>query len=178
MHRMIMVALVVLAPVCVATAAKKPPKPQPRPGAFEELVKCRAVADQAARLQCYDRAAAALEAAADRRDILLVDRNQVRQTKRSLFGLDIPDFNIFGGGGEEEAEEIKSIESVVASALQDSQGRWIVKLQEGGTWTQTDNAPLALRPRPGQKVRVNRGALGSYMMSVNGQPAVRVKRQL
>ena len=177
--RVLILAGLALSAPAAAMAAKQAPKPHPRPQAFEELVRCRAIGDAAARLVCYDRTAASLEAAAERRDILLVDRNQVRQTKRSLFGLDIPDFNIFGGGdGDSEQEEIKAIESVVASALQDSQGRWIVKLQEGGTWAQTDNAPLALRPRTGQKVKINRGALGSYMMSVNGQPAVRAKRQI
>jgi hypothetical protein len=51
-----------------------------------------------------------------------------------------------------------------------------VRLQEGGTWHQIDNNPMALRPRPGWKVRIKRGALGSYMMSVNNQPGVRVRR--
>jgi hypothetical protein len=54
----------------------------------------------------------------------------------------------------------------------------VVRLEDGSTWVQTDNNLIAARPRSGQPVRVNRGALGSYMMRVNGQPGVRVRRQL
>ena len=67
---------------------------------------------------------------------------------------------------------------MVASASQNGNGQWIVRLEDGATWTQTDNNPLALRPRPGQPVVINRAALGTYMMRVNRQPGIRVRRQL
>jgi hypothetical protein len=158
-----------------ATAAQK--QPQARPEAFEALVRCRSVTDDAARLQCFDAAAAALQSAAERRDVVVVDRKQVREAKRNLFGLDIPNLNPFGGGADDE-EEIKSIEGVVASAYQDGNGRWVVRLEDGSSWAQTDNNPIVLRPRAGQKIKINKGALGSYMMRVNGQPGVRAKRQI
>jgi hypothetical protein len=96
-----------------------------------------------------------------------------------LFGLDLPRLSIFGGGeGDHDEEEITSIDSTVASAFQDGHGRWVVRLADGGTWAQTDNNVIALRPKPGHKIKIKRAALGSYMMNVNGQPGVRVKRQL
>ena len=49
-------------------------------------------------------------------------------------------------------------------------------LQDGAVWVQIDNNTLALRPRPGQRVVINRGALGSFMMRVNSQPGIRVRR--
>jgi hypothetical protein len=168
-------ALAVVIPPAASAAAPK--QPQARPEAFEALVRCRAVTDDAARLRCFDSAAAALETAAERRDVVVVDRKQVREAKRSLFGLDIPNLNPFGGGTDEE-EEIKSIDGVVASAYQDGNSRWVVRLEDGSSWAQTDNNPIVLRPRPGQKVKINKGALGSYMMRVNGQPGVRAKRQI
>jgi hypothetical protein len=157
----------------------RPPTTQQRPEAFEALVRCRAIVDDKARLQCFDSAAQTLQQAADRKDLVVVDRKQIRETRRTLFGLDLPRLSIFGGGdGDEEAEQVTSIESTVDAAVQDGNGRWIVKLADGSTWAQTDNNVLALRPRHGQKVKVKRAALGSYMMNVNGQPAVRAKRQL
>ena len=54
----------------------------------------------------------------------------------------------------------------------------MVRLADGSLWIQTDNHALALRPRAGQPVVINRAALGSYMMRVNNQPGVRVRRQL
>ena len=158
----------------VAAPAKRPP---PRADAFDALVRCRTIADDAERLRCFDEAAAEMERAAEARDLVVLDRKHMRETKRKLFGLDIPDLNPFGGGDSEE-DLIKSIESEVASAFQDGNGRWVVRLKDGGTWGQTDNNPIALRPRPGQKVKIERGAMGSYRMQINKQPAVRAKRQI
>jgi hypothetical protein len=153
---------------------------QERPALFEALVRCRAVAEAAARLQCFDDAAAALAQAAERRDIVVVDRAQVRESRRRLFGLALPRLPIFGGGGDGRAdeEEITTLEGTIARASQDGFGHWIVRLQDESLWVQTDNNALALRPRPGQPVVINRGALGSYIMRVNRQPGIRVRRQL
>jgi hypothetical protein len=150
-----------------------------RPETFEALVHCRAIAEAAARLQCFDTAAAALEQAAERRDVVVVDRAQVRESRRRLFGLALPQLPIFGGGDngrDHDDEEIAQIESTVASAVRNDLGQWQVRLQEGGTWVQTDFNLLAVPPRNGQAVVVHRGALGSYMMRVGHQPGVRVRR--
>jgi hypothetical protein len=172
-------AALVLAAGAGGARDKKPQLAQQRPEAFEALVRCRAIADDQARLRCFDSASKVLEQAAESRDLVVVDRKQIRETRRSLFGLDLPRLAIFGGGdGDKEQEEVSSIDSEVASALQDGNGRWIVRLADGSTWAQTDNEALALRPRAGQKVKIKRAAMGSYMMNVNNQPGVRVKRQL
>lgn len=151
-----------------------------RPRAFEALVECRAISDDAARLRCFDTAVTALQNAADRRDLVVVDRAQVRESRRRLFGLAIPRLPVFGGGNDadEEEEEIRSIESPVARAYQAGYGRWVVTLEDGSTWAQVDNQPIASRPRRGDAVRVQRAALGTFMMRVAGQPAVRVRRQM
>ena len=174
MTRKFLLAAGALAGLSGAALAQVAPG-QERPAAFEALVACRAIADDAARLACFDTAAAGLQEAADRRDLVVVDREQVRKTKRSLFGLDIPNLNPFSGGPDEE-DEIESIESKVASALRHGNGRWTVVLDDGSSWIQTDDKPLALGPRKGQKIVVNKAAMGSYMMRVNGQPGIRVKR--
>jgi hypothetical protein len=178
MTRLLAGALAALALLSTAADAKTQKQAQARPEVFEALIKCRAVADEAERLRCFDSAAAALETAAERRDLVVVDRQQIRETKKGLFGLDIPNLNPFGSGGDDGEEEIKSIESEVASAYQDGDGRWVVTLKEGGTWAQTDNSPLALRPRVGHKIRIQKAAMGSYMMRVNNQPAVRARRRV
>lgn len=167
-------ALLALSPA--PAAAQQQAEAEARPAAFEALVRCRAIADAAARLSCFDTAAAALEQAAASRDLVVVDRAQIRESRRRLFGLPLPRLGIFGDGDDEE--QVSSIESTVASAHQVGYGRWVVRLQDGSTWAQTDNEVLAGRPRQGQPVKVERGALGSYRMRVNNQPAIRVQRQL
>jgi hypothetical protein len=159
----------------MAQPASSPPA---RPESFEALVRCRAIADDAARLVCFDTAAAALQAAQERRDVVVVDRQQVREGRRRLFGLALPRIPIFGGGDDDEREEdrVSTVEGVVAGATQDGLGRWVVSLQDGAVWVQVDNNVLALRPRPGQRVVINRAALGSFTMRVNNQPGIRVRR--
>ena len=149
---------------------------QARPELFEALVRCRAIADDAERLQCFDTAAANLQQAQERRDLVVVDRQQVRENRRRLFGLPLPD--IGGLFGSDDEDEVDHIESTVASASQVDYGRWLVRLEDGSTWLQTDNEVLAARPRPGQRVRVNRASLGTYMMRVNNQPGIRVRRSI
>ena len=153
---------------------------QEQPELFQALVRCRAITEDMARLQCFDAASAALAQAAERRELVVVSREQVRESRRRLFGLALPRLPIFGGGddGRPDEEEIDHIESTVASASQDGYGHWAVRLADGSLWVQTDNNMLALRPRPGQTVVVQRAALGSYMMRVNRQPGIRVRRQL
>lgn len=146
------------------------------PTEYKTLINCRSIGDPMARLACYDEATVQLEAATSRRDVLVVDKAQIRRTKRTLFGLAIPNFNLFGDAKGGDEDEVVSVDGVVASARLDQDNRWIVQLEDGATWRQIDAKPLARRPRPGFKVQINRAALGSYMMQVEGQPGIRVRR--
>lgn len=161
-----------------AAGARRPKPAQERPEAFEALVKCRAIADEKARLQCFDQASAALQQAAERRDLVVIDRKQIRETRRTLFGLDIPRLKIFGGGRDEDEEEVRSIESTVAMAYPNDNGQWVVKLEDGSTWVQTDHNTIAITPRKGTKVKIVKAALGSYMMRIGNEPGMRARRQL
>ena len=111
--------------------------------------------------------------------MVVIDRQQVREGRRRLFGLALPRIPIFGGGdGDDDGDQdqVRTVEGVVASASQDSLGHWMVVLQDDAVWVQTDNNTLALRPRPGHRVVINRGAMGGFMMRVNNQPGIRVRR--
>ena len=165
-----------------AMAQPGPSHREPGPRPFETLIQCRSLSDPGARLACFDSAAAALEQAAERRDVVVVDRAQVRESRRRLFGLALPSLPVFGGGGRGQDhgdDEVSTLEGVVASATTSSFGQWSVRLRdEGGLWVQVDHNTLALDPRPGQAVVIRRGPLGSYIMRIGNQPGIRVRRQL
>lgn len=165
-------ALAALPATAIAQSENQPTRPE----VFEALVRCRAIADDAARLRCFDEAAANMAAAAERRDLVIVDRQQVRENRRRLFGLPLP--NLGGIFGSDDEDEVDSLEGTIASASQIAYGRWVIRLEDGSTWVQTDNEILAGRPRPGQPVRVNRAAMGTFMMRVNNQPGIRVRRSI
>ena len=173
-HLIVAALLLAGAPAALSAQRGAPP---PRAALFEALARCRTIAEAAARLQCFDTAAANLEAAAARRDIVVIDRAQVREGRRRLFGLALPRLPVFGGGDDEPDEDrITSLEGVVAGAGRNANGQWIITLRDGAVWTQIDNNMLAIEPRPGQPVVINRGVMGSFMMRVNNQPGLRARR--
>ncbi len=146
-----------------------------RPQALKRLTDCRSITDQTARLACYDREVAAVDAAEARKDLVVVDREQLRKTRRTLFGLTLPDLSIFGDDSPDE-EGMSRIESRIRRLAQDPYGKWIFELEDGARWIQTDTRALSIRPQPGQPIVIRKAAMGSYLANVNKQNAIRMKR--
>lgn len=145
----------------------------------DAVIRCRGIADGARRLQCFDAAVATLAEATARHDIVVVDRNEVRETRRRLFGFALPNIRLFGGGDrdeQDEADEVRELNGTVARATNGRGRRWVVTLEDGSIWTQTDDRPLAIWPERGTSVVIRRGMLGNFMMEVDGQPGIRVRR--
>lgn len=140
------------------------------PDVFTRVTACRQVANEAQRLACFDREVAALAQAQASREVVVVDRAQVQQTQRSLFGLALPDMGRLLGEGRAEA-----VEGAITHIRFDQTGRLTFQLDSGAVWTQTEGRRV--RARPGMRVRIRRGALGSFLANVDGQSAVRVIRQ-
>lgn len=172
-------ALLALSALAAATAAPAAEKVRNRPELFRNLVDCRGIADNAQRLACYDRSVGALEEAEKKKDLVVVDRKEIRETKKSLFGFSLPKLSLFGGGDEEEkadkADEIQEIESTVASVRPTKGGDWALKLaNDAGTW-ETGGA-LTVAPRAGDKVKIRKASLGSYLGSVGISRGIRFRR--
>ncbi|WP_374470948.1 hypothetical protein [Phenylobacterium sp.] len=170
-------SLAVLAALAVAAAgaASAQPKPEGRAGALQRLTDCRKITDGAERLACYDAAAAAFESAEAKGDVVVVDREQAREVRRQGFGFQIPSLAMFEKG--ESKEEVENVTGQVASARMNGAGKWVVQLEGGAVWLQIDTNELSFGPKPGDPVKIRRATLGSYLMSVKGQRAFRVKRQ-
>jgi hypothetical protein len=151
---------------------------------LEPFARCRAIAAAQERLACFDAAARGLESAVQSKEITIVDRQEVRKARRSLFGFTLPRIGLFDGVDREERdgsdkvaerEEIKEIETTIASARSVANGRVEFHVADGdAVWTTTD--PMAFPPKAGDKVRIRRGALGNYFIAVAGQRSVRGMR--
>jgi len=160
-----------LATVSSQALAQERPGEAP-PAVFSRVTDCRAIQDGAQRLACFDREVAALAQAQAEREVVVVDREAVRRTQRSLFGLTLPDVGrLFGD------DENNEINSTVVAAQYNNLGMASIQIEGGAVWVQTEGRPISRRPRPGTAVRIRRGALGSYLLSVDGQRSVRVIRQ-
>jgi hypothetical protein len=166
----------VMASVLVGTSASeaKDKAPPPPPQAWQDMVKCRQITDPTARLACFDGQVAKLEQAASNGDLVLADRETVRQTKRGLFGFAIPGGGLLGDA--KDAEEITEIDTTITAARQFGYGSWRITLANGSVWEQVDDTRLLFDPKSGNKVHLYRGALGTYRANVDGQKAMKVRR--
>jgi hypothetical protein len=162
-----------LAMIAAGSGNAKGPPATGTPQSMQQLLSCRSIQDSAQRLACYDREAAAVSQAIATRNLVLIDKQRATQTKRALFGFSIPDFGGLFGGAD---DEVKEISSTVVSASKMGYLGWTIKLADGSTWVQTDDAELGLPPEKGDKVVVHRSSLGAFFLRVGGQPGFKVKR--
>ena len=169
------IAAAAILSLAAGASAQRPRQGEERPEVLSRVVQCRSIASAQERLACFDREVAVMEAAQSSGQLVAMDRQQVRRTRRSLFGLSLPDLGIFGDDNEDE-EEASRIESTVRSATQNANGKWIIELADGARWLQTDSRNLNFAPRPGQPIRIRCAAMGSYLANVNNQIAIRMRR--
>lgn len=164
--------------VAVPSAAQDNDDAPRRVPLIQQLYDCRTITDPTERLACYDRQVAAMETAEGARDIRIVDREAVRETRRGLFGFSLGNLNIFGGGDddEEEAEAVTQIDSTITGIATNGEGKFVFTLANEQRWLQTD-PPRGRRPQVGMTITIRRGTLGSYLANINDRPAVRVLRQ-
>jgi len=158
-----------------STLSAQATPPQERPETLARLMACRGIAENTARLACFDTAAGALDTAERQGDLVVIDRAGVAETRRQLFGFEMPSLpRLFGPEG---AVELESIDSTLQSASSVGEGRWVFRLADGSEWRQIDSERVRFRNSPGQPVRVRKGALSSFLLTIDGSRAVRVRRQ-
>ena len=165
--------LVTAAAILAATTADaRRPDQTGTPAQMQRLMACRAIAAADQRLACFDREAAAVDQAIANKDLFMVDKQKARAAGRSLFGFSIPNFGgLFGTEGE-----ISQIDGTIRSTGRNLDGGWVITLNDGSIWSQTDDTPVALEPRKGDKVVVKRGTLGSYYVKLGSQPGFKARR--
>lgn len=160
-------------------AAVAAPKTQPRPEIFTNLLQCRGIADSAQRLACFDRQVGEMDAAAQRDEVVVLDKSELKKTRKTLFGFSFPKLPFLGGGDDEEKqakeEGFSHIETTIGSIRALGYGKWQIGLEDGAQWMTTD-AITGPAPKVGQKIEIHRAAMGSFMGKVDGGRAVRMKR--
>ena len=147
-------------------------------GVLADLSRCRSLSHAVHRLECFDAATARLDAAQAAGEVVVLNREQVRESERRTFGFNVSLLNPFESRGTSSSSQtLDAIESVVVSAREDGAGKWVVSLADGSIWRQIDQSSIYLRRPERQTARVRRAALGSYLMTVGSSPAFRVRRQ-
>lgn len=138
-----------------------------RPGStaiVDQIGACRAISSAEARLACYDKAAAAFNEAIAQKDVVVLDRQQVRDTRRSLFGFSLPKLSLFGGG-DDGRDDAKEIQTKVANLQSLGYGKWLIGLPDGARWQTTDSVQSKISV--GEAITIKMGALGGYFIRVD-----------
>jgi hypothetical protein len=166
-------ALLVAALLAPGLAQAKPGDDKRHAAAFSAVLDCRKLTDGAARLACYDAAAAKMDEAEAKGEIVVIDRTQAREAHREAFGLPIPSLSFVTRALQ--PEEVDQIRSRVKAARADGYGKWTFVLEDGAVWRQIAG-DLLRDPKAGSAVVIQRGAIGSFKMSVDNQPTIKVHR--
>lgn len=142
----------------------------------EAVTSCRDIGDPGQRLACFDRAAAKLADAKANRGLVVVDREEVKKTRRSLFGFALPKIKLFGGDGEKEEDAAdQQIASVIRTAVPLQGNHWSISLEDGSRW-QTNEPKFGFSPKPGATLNIEKGALGNYWAWIGNGRRARVRR--
>ena len=155
-----------------AASKTQPLANAPAPKIFQDVVQCRAIADSAQRLACFDQNVGALAAAQANKDLYVADKDAMREARRGLFGFNLPKMKIFADDDMEKA--VDSIETTISSVTQGQKG-YIFTLKDGARWMQTDSAYMD-KPKAGATIRIRRGTMGSFFGTIGKNPGFRIER--
>jgi len=170
--------ILAIAAVSIVGAPVAAARPQlAKPATLQALNTCRAITEDSARLACYDKAVPALTDAVGSGDVAVIDREQMLKTRRSLFGFTLPDLPLLRGNGGKDEPELKKIASTIVSSSGLADGRYRMTIADSdAVWETTENSDSLSAPRSGQKVAIEKGALGAYFIQVGSQRWVRARR--
>ena len=171
-----LVTVAALALAQSASAQRAPKTPRAISPLVRALEQCRQIADPAQRLACYDRTGPALVDASKKGDVTVVDRGQLREARRSLFGFSMPKLPFFAGD-DSAADVPDKLETTITRVHDFQNGRYQFVVAEGNaTWETTEDSIGLRTPRVGQRVTIRRGPLGSYFIRIDGGRSVKGRR--
>ncbi|MCK0129094.1 type VI secretion protein [Erythrobacter sp. F6033] len=140
---------------------------------LDGLKVCQKIADNAERLACFDNAVGQIVTATETGELTVINKEDAKKTRRSLFGFALPDIGIFGGGDDEEDE---LFETTITSARYLSGKKIRFTTAEGAVW-EMKNVPRRLQQiKSGDKAVFKQASMGTFFVRINGQLGVRGKR--
>src|SRR5687768_14263722 len=111
--RLTATALAFAALTAAASASAKDKPAAAPPAIHQAVVDCRALADPAQRLACFDRTVGEMAKAGADKELVVLDREAMRETRKGLFGFNLPKLKLFGGGDDDD-QEVTEIESTIS----------------------------------------------------------------
>ena len=142
-------------------------------GYVDNLKACQSIANDAERLSCYDSAVGRVVAATDQGEVQIVNKEDIRKTRRGLFGFSLPKIDLFGGDDDEE----DLLQSVITDVRIQGRNTVFLTIEEGNAvWRIPSADRRVMRTRPGDTVEFKKASLGSYFIRINGRNGVKGRR--
>lgn len=177
-------AIVWLAGAAVAAVGSMPAAAQvPDNVVLNIMRECARIDDPTARLACYDnniRAAGGNPRSVPGQGPVIQGGGAPGAASGSSaggFGADsVKDPDRFESS-EARGQGPSEVRTRVTAATQREPGVYLVTIDDGGQWLFSESVSSSFRaPRRGSTVEIQRGALGGFLMIVDGQQAVHVRR--
>lgn len=159
---------------CVAASASA------QSSAIDPFRQCAAIAVDAARLACFDRALQAAETAIARarqrthedfgltevqRERLNREQSAAEQARAERDGRAVP-----GAPKPEPEAEPARVTARVSEIFRDASGRRIFLLENGQLWRQQANSSFRGEISNGETVTIERGTLAGFRLTIDGRP--------
>lgn len=142
---------------------------------LQNLRECREKSDSAERLACFDATVTNMLDANEKGDVRVVNREDVRDTRRKLFGFSIPDLGILGGS-DDEASDDELFQTTIENVRYSGSRTARFTTAEGAVW-EIKNIPRRMRPiDPGDSVEFKKASFGYYFVRVSGQRGIKGRR--
>lgn len=169
MHMKQRIFLVAIAAVAGSASSASPPPSRTSTSAYQALMNCRVIVDSSERLACYDSKAATLETAQKTGDVVIADREQLRETSKGLFGFGALKLPIVGTRTNLETPE--QIEAKLTGVRSLAYGKWELTLDNGMRWRTSE--PGSNDPAVGDPVVIRSGAFTNFFIRIRGARGVR-----
>lgn len=143
--------------------------------ALASLAACRAIGDPASKLACYDSTVGNLLKAREAGDVQVVNRSELREVRRNLFGFGLPKLPFFKGD-QSQSEEADRLDTRITSWRSLGYGKYRIVVEGGAVWETTESSEAIDPPSTGQPIGIRKGSLGSYVVRINNQRGVRGRR--
>lgn len=153
----------------------------PAPDFLDELKRCQLLDDDSERLACFDSKVGAMIAANEAGEVRVIDREDVVQTRRSLFGLNVPEVGVLEKTEKEREREAREgkdelFETTITGVRYRSSTKAQITTAEGAVW-EMNNIPSRLRRiEPGAVAVFKPASLGYYFIRIDGQLGVKGRR--
>ena len=173
-------AVVLLSGLGVGTALSQDIAPAGTSPSWPALVRCAEMANDDASLACFK--------AAMRASGFAPKPEAVAAEHRHSFGLSIPQIGSARHRAKEEGAEAATGHAAPVEANPDEvevtltqvatlyNDKLLFITADGAIWEQTDDTPIAPRPKAGYVMNIHKGKLGGYFCDANSYKSVRCER--